>query len=239
MYSFLIMKKFFLAIITTAASIACCYGQGTYKNDSIEFERNLSNSFAAYYPISLLQRIYTYMAKYEADKPEDRYVRSVVGEYNGGNCKPADSAQDGLAFMNFTPTVMIGKEQGFAQSHRHYDDRAFPDTLRRVFKQCFKNFRYEYPKKRNAMRRTIEQLEAFSKVSEHRPKFFVNIDQQYGGDISAYVKDMYDQSCLLDGKQFQRFLRKPSAIKLQNDMGVQFVIGIALYRLWMKEQTEK
>ena len=35
-------------------------------------------------------------------------------------------------------------------------------------------------------------------------------------------------------------LRKPSAIKLQNDMGeVQFVIGIALYRLWLKEHAEK
>lgn len=238
MHCILIMKKLLL-IVASVANMACCWGQGTYENDSIEFERHLSNTFAAYYPIFLLQSIYLYMTKYEADKPKERYVRSVVGEYNEGNCKPADSAQDGLAFMNFTPTVMVGKEQGFAQSHRHYDDRAFPDTLRLVFKQCFKNFRHEYPKKRNAMRRTIEQLEEFSKVSNHKPKFFVDIAHQYDGDISAYVKDMYDQSCLLNGKQFQRFLRKPSAVKLQNDMGVQFVIGIALYRLWIREQAEK
>lgn len=236
------MKILYLLTLVFA-SITCASAQQLRTNDAAAFERYLSNTFAEYYPLSLLQRVYKYMDSYaNCSVGNIRYVRSLYRESSGGNFQSADHAENTLGIFlpgDYTPTVMVGKEQGFSQSHRHYDDRAFPDTLRIVFKQCFKDFRHEFPKKRNAMRRTIEQLEAFSKAAEHKPKFFVNIDQQYGGDISAYVKDMYDQSCLLNGKQFQRFLRKPSAIRLQNDMGVQFVIGIAIYRLWLKEQMDK
>lgn len=228
-------------LLFTFASITCANGQQQCTNDTAAFERYLSYTFAEYYPLPFLQRLYKYMDTYANSSASNRYVRSPYRESSGESFRAADHSESTLGIFlpgDYTPTVMVGKDQG-GEAHRHYDDRAFPDTLRIVFKQCFKDFRHEYPKKRNAMKLTIEQLETFSKAAEHKPKFFVNIAQQYGGDISAYVKDMYDQSCLLDGKQFQRFLRKPSAIKLQNDMGVQFVIGIALYRLWMKEQMDK
>ena len=47
---------------------------------------------------------------------------------------------------------------------------------------------------------------------------------------------MFKTSILIDNKQNQRFLRKPSAEKLQNDAGVKFVIGVALYKLWLTQQ---
>ena len=47
---------------------------------------------------------------------------------------------------------------------------------------------------------------------------------------------MFKNSILIDDKQNQRFLRNPSSEKLQNDIGVRFVIGVALYKLWLTQQ---
>ena len=73
-------------------------------------------------------------------------------------------------------------------------------------------------------------------MASNKPLFFAEIHQKYNDDIEAYVKDMFNTSVLIDDKQNQRFLRKPSAEKLQNDAGVKFVIGVALYKLWLTQQ---
>ena len=54
----------------------------------------------------------------------------------------------------------------------------------------------------------------------HIYRLFADIHKSYNDDIEAYVKDMFKTSILIDNKQNQRFLRKPSAEKLQNDAGV-------------------
>lgn len=84
-----------------------------------------------------------------------------------------------------------------------------------------------------------QDLQKFQEEAVRYPTFYATIARDYNGDIKAYVDDMFKNSILLDGTKHQRFLRKPSSFKIANDLGVQFVIGIAMYRLWMKEQTEK
>ena len=77
---------------------------------------------------------------------------------------------------------------------------------------------------------------AFDKTAHNKPLFFADIHKTYNDDIEAYVKDMFKTSILIDNRQNQRFLRKPSAETLQNDAGVKFVIGVALYKLWLTQQ---
>ena len=81
-------------------------------------------------------------------------------------------------------------------------------------------------------------MKAFDNSSHNKPLFFADIHKTYNGDIEAYVKNMFKTSILIENKQNQRFLRKPSAEKLQNDAGVKFVIGVALYKLWLTQQRE-
>ncbi len=230
------MKRVLL-IISISFYIFHCYGQGVSKADTQAYEQYLTKTFAQYYPFSMLQRVYKYLYAYqEKGSIDDRYVFTDDSKGRGdtGNWEPADKGE-GLPIA----TYMVGKEQGFSTSIRHYDDRAFPDSLRFIFKQGYAEFRSKYPKKSIAQKELIEALKGFDKAAHNKPLFFADIHKSYNDDIEAYVKDMFKSSILIDNKQNQRFLRKPSAEKMQNDAGVKFVIGIALYRLWLTQQEGK
>ena len=85
----------------------------------------------------------------------------------------------------------------------------------------------------------VSNLLQFKNNATHFPTFYATIAHDYKGNIEVYVNDMLKKSILLDIGRHDRFLRKPSSFKMANDLGVQFVIGIAMYRLWMKEQANK
>lgn len=230
------MRRFLILTLLSLSFIYCC-AQEASENDTQAYELYLSKTFAQYYPFSALQRVYKYLYAYKKKGSlEDRYVFTDDSQGSGemGNWEPADKGY-GLPIATF----MVGKEQGFASSRRHYDDRAFPDSLRFIFKQGYKDFRCKYPRKSVAQKELVEMLTNFSKMANNKPLFFAEIHKTYNNDIEAYVKDMFNTSVLIDDKQNQRFLRKPSAEKLQNDMGVRFVTGIALYKLWLTQQEEK
>ncbi len=224
--------KLYLTLLVLSLFFPFCSAQKVNDNDTQAYEQYLSNTFAQYYPFSVLQRVYKYLYSYQKDGcTDDRYVFTDDSKGRGemGNWVPAGEG--------FPPaTYLVGKEQGFATSNRHYDDRAFPDSIRFIFKQGYADFRYKYPRKSVAQKELIEALTAFNKMASNKPLFFAEIHQKYNDDIEAYVKDMFKTSVLIDDKQNQRFLRKPSAEKLQNDAGVNFVIGVALYKLWLTQQ---
>ncbi len=235
------MKKALITLILICVTISAVgQNDSITKNNSIAFEQYLSKTFAQYYPFPMLQRIYKYLSTYpQNSNTKDRYIfnnDSMGRDYLGGWVS-ADCSSEG-PIMCYTDTYQIGKEQGFHTSHRHYDDRVFPDSLRFIFKQGYAEFRTNYPKKSVAQKELIETLKNFDKSARNRPLFFADIHKTYNDDIEAYIKDMFKTSILIDNKQNQRFLRKPSAEKLQNDAGVRFVIGVALYKLWLTQQGE-
>ena len=234
------MKKISLCLFLMAFFTISVMGQPSSKDDAQAYEMYLSKTFAKYYPISVLQRIYKYMDVYSKDSAllKDRYVLTDEKRLFDGNAVSADHAAEG-PILCYTPTIMVGKGQNHVRSDRHYDDRAFPDTLRYVFKMAYNDYRSKYPKKRVAQDETITLLKSFDQNSENKPLFFADIHQVYHDDIDAYVKDIFSKSLLVSDKQNQRFLRKPSAEKLKNDIGVRFVIGVALYKLWLTQQTNK
>ena len=166
------------------------------------------------------------MNAHRKDSINDRYVLTYADENPGW--APANS------YYSFT--TMIGKESNTNISIRHYDDRLFPDSLRCLFKTLYAKFRKQYPRKKIAQKELVFQLNAFNKMAHNKPLFFADIHQVYNDDFDAYVKYMFKNSILIDNKQNQRFLRNPSSEKLQNDIGVRFVIGVALYKLWLTQQ---
>ena len=227
------MKRFiFLTFLSLC--ILHCYGQNASENDTRAYEQYLSKTFAQYYPFSMLQRVYKYLYAYHNEGgTEDRYVFTDDSKGRGdtGNWEPADK---GVSVP--IATYQVGKERGFVTSQRHYDDRAFPDSLRFIFKQGYADFRYKYPRKSVAQKELVVLLTSFNKLANNKPLFFAEIHKDYNDDIEAYVKNMFKTSVLIDDKQNQRFLRKPSAEKLRNDAGVNFVIGVTLYKLWLTQQ---
>ncbi len=226
--------KLYLTLLVLSLFFPFCSAQKVNDNDTQAYEQYLSKTFAQYYPFSVLQRVYKYLYSYQKDGcTDDRYVFTDDSKGRGdtGNWEPADK---GVSVP--IATYQVGKERGFVTSQRHYDDRAFPDSLRFIFKQGYADFRYKYPRKSVAQKELVVLLTSFNKLANNKPLFFAEIHKDYNDDIEAYVKNMFKTSVLIDDKQNQRFLRKPSAEKLQNDAGVNFVIGVALYKLWLTQQ---
>lgn len=207
--------------------------------DSTAFKMYLDGTtFAECYPMSLLQSVFKYRHRIENDstcRTGDLYSQTEANNY-----EPSDHAQTFWGPQVWTDTKMIGVESsGVSSTFRDYDDIQFPDSIRRLFVGYFYRYKHAFPKKKALAQSLVYNLRQFKNNATHLPTFYATIAHDYKGSIDAYVNDMLKKSILLDIGRHDRFLRKPSSFKMANDLGVQFVIGIALYRLWMKEQTDK
>lgn len=207
--------------------------------DSVAFKMYLDGTtFAECYPISLLQSVFKYRQRIENEstcRADDLYSQTEADNY-----EPSDHAQTFWGPYVWTDTKMIGVESsGVSSTFRDYDDIQFPDSIRRLFVGYFYRYKHAFPRKKALAQSLVSNLLQFKNNATHFPTFYATIAHDYKGNIEVYVNDMLKKSILLDIGRHDRFLRKPSSFKMANDLGVQFVIGIAMYRLWMKEQTEK
>lgn len=89
---------------------------------------------------------------------------------------------------------------------------------------------------RKARRELVKNLQRFDSLSNNKPFVFVDIKYKYNNDIKRYVRHLYRKSMLLNYFQLQRYDRHPSLKRLQRDPGVQFVIAMALYNAWIKQE---
>ena len=213
--------------------------QDSIAEDTVAFNKYLNDTFAEYFPIHMLQRVFAYRIKFEADTANsglkyiaEDYGGSLTGQY-------ADYSGNTNSTFVHTDTRMVGTEEGFGCGVRTFDNIEFPDTVRRWFTDCFHRYKHFNRRKKVAKDDLVQNLQGFQKEAMHFPTFYTTILRDYHGDINAYVNDMFKHSIVLQGRRHDRFLRKPSSFKMANDLGVQFVIGIAMYRLWMKEHTKK
>ncbi len=230
--------KYLLTFFLLIAQCLSIKAQTATPNDVNAYDNYLSKTFVQHYPLQLLQALYEYMSAYNKDSiGNDRYV--FIKELGiNWNHLSADHTKEG-PFYNYTPTELIGTQQGISTAFRQYDDRLFPDSLRNMFKLCYHSFRREYPNNQRIKNDLNAQLNAFDKESTNKPLFFKNIKAEYNNDISKYVDDLCKKSILLNERKYQKFLHRPSAKKVIRDMGVQFVISVSLYRLWLAEHTPK
>lgn len=82
-------------------------------------------------------------------------------------------------------------------------------------------------------------LQAFDSLSGAKPVFFSAVRRLYGSDFSFYASHLCSKSILSDPKRLRRFLEHPTSSEIQTDLGVQFVIGIYLYDLWIKKASAR
>ena len=231
-----ILTLFFLGFFfqTSSALSYTDSKRDTIVIDSIALTQHLSHTFARFYPLSLLQRIYAYRKKMEADSIHG--LGGIKGQYESFSNTITDAPPH---LFGINPFIRIyGKEDNYTVV-RKFDDLQFPDSLKYKFKEQFQLFKQTYPRKKTAIHKLTEDLENFQANTIHKPRIFTIIDKKFNGDISAYAKSLFDQSILLDASKYQKFLRKPSSFKLANDPGVQFIVYLELYRLWLKQQQEE
>ena len=80
--------------------------------------------------------------------------------------------------------------------------------------------------------RLVRQLETFGDTASALPTVYAQIATDYGGNIRAYVEDLFAHSVMTNERRMRRFVRHPTYRKMQSDMGFQLVVSKLLYRKW-------
>lgn len=133
---------------------------------------------------------------------------------------------------------------------RIYSDRGFwlPSSISHIIKttnldktlrnELLQDFEEQHPRNWNAEEAKavlVRRLQHFDSLSTNKPLFFSTIYTDYGGDIAKYVDALYNTSIMGNKKTLRNFMRKPSTIAIQNDLGYQFSLSLVLYEQWIAQ----
>lgn len=118
------------------------------------------------------------------------------------------------------------------------DNERFPNAVRYELLSQVRAYRRLYDRESELKAQLVAALSAFDSVANNRPLFFHTIYTDYGGNIEKYVSYLLRKSILFNPLRMTFFTRKPSNKRLQRDLGVQFVIGLALYESWIRDVRE-
>ena len=80
--------------------------------------------------------------------------------------------------------------------------------------------------------RMVREIETFGDTATALPTIYALIATKYGGDVRAYVDDLFDGSVMTSRRRLRRFMRSPITKRMREDMGFQFVVSKLMYRLW-------
>ncbi len=216
-------------------SLGCCQAQTTKsEEDAQAYDLYLSQTFAENYSLQLLQSVYCYLNTFDGDSVKDKRYSFVREEGIVWKDLAADITKEGPIVIA-TPTRLVGTQNGFSEAFRHYEDKAFPDSLKNIIKLCHQTFREEYPQIKHFKKQLTSQIKSFDSMAKSKPLFFADIYKDYNNDIAAYVNALCKESVLINENKYQQFLRKPTAEKIIDDLGVQFIIDVSLYKLWLNQ----
>lgn len=85
---------------------------------------------------------------------------------------------------------------------------------------------YDVDADRERAKRLIKR---FREESSYLPTFYQLIDKEYGGDVDAYVDDLFEDSFYGNEKRMKKFLRMPSRKKMTHDPAVLYTVSKCQY----------
>ncbi len=210
----------FLSFITFSVS---AQDTTTLEQDSIAFRTYLSDNIGTAMNVERLMSAHYRLAHYNSKNRENV-------SYNKTNMGTESYFRGILGVPDHTARSWGGKWS--------VDNARFPDSLRIGLIRDARAYR-EGKNLKAEKARLVDNLRKFDAVSTNKPIFFATIYSEYKGDIEKYVDDLYSKSIMGSKWRMTLFCRWPSAKKLQNDLSVQFAIGLALYDLWIKQSKEE
>ncbi len=103
----------------------------------------------------------------------------------------------------------IDKEiKAFKEAYAKFNNKGYdPEVDRQVAKAMIKKF-----------------ISMFS--AEERPDVFAFIDKKYKGDTDKFIDDCFDKSVFADSAKFNKFMEKPSAKVLKNDLMLKYANSV-------------
>ncbi len=200
------MKKILLCVIMFFSLLSINAQSKSFCLDTLAFRSYLSNNIGTAMDVQILLKTYQRL------KAPNMYEQGKLKNF--------------LPDIAFDDGIVVGR-------HWHMDNVRFPDSLRMGLIHDARAYRTGKDMKAEKAR-LVDNLRKFDAVSCNKPIFFATIYSQYKGDIEKYVDDLYSKSIMGSKWRMGLFCRWPSAKKLQEDLSVQFAIGLALYDLWIK-----
>lgn len=84
----------------------------------------------------------------------------------------------------------------------------------------------------------VGRLMAFGDSAAFKPLFYYTIKEKYQNNVRAYVDDLYKTSMMSNKKRLRRFMLRPKQKRLNEDLGVQMVIAVKLYKYWLANRQK-
>ncbi|MBP3353501.1 MAG: S46 family peptidase [Bacteroidales bacterium] len=103
----------------------------------------------------------------------------------------------------------INKEvKAYKESYAKFNDKDYdPEVDRQVSKAMIKKYISMFP-------------------AEQRPDIFAFIDKKYKGDTDKFIDDCFNKSIFADSVKFNKFMEKPSAKVLKNDLMLKYANSV-------------
>ena len=126
-----------------------------------------------------------------------------------------------------TDQVLEALKQGYKVSHATKEINPLDHALSRLGKQADKFFNKDYsPEVDRKVSKALLKTYAELIPAEQRISIFRVIDKKFKGDIDAFVDACFDTSIFRSREAFDRFMAKPDAKTIENDLMVQYAKSV-------------
>ena len=126
-----------------------------------------------------------------------------------------------------TDQVLEALKQGYKVPHATKEINPLDHALSRLGKQADKFFNKDYsPEVDRKVSKALLKTYAELIPAEQRISIFRVIDKKFKGDIDAFVDACFDTSIFRSREAFDRFMTKPDAKTIENDLMVQYAKSV-------------
>ena len=126
-----------------------------------------------------------------------------------------------------TDQVLEALKQGYKVPHATKEINPLDHALSRLGKQADKFFNKDYsPEVDRKVSKALLKTYAELIPAEQRISIFRVIDKKFKGDIDAFVDACFDTSIFRNREAFDRFMAKPDAKTIENDLMVQYAKSV-------------
>jgi len=116
-------------------------------------------------------------------------------------------------------TVMADLKKALEEKDSDAQAKAI-ETLKNFYTQMH-NKDYDHEVDRNVAK-AIFPVYAEQIPANERPAFYQIIEQEYKGDMNAFIDDMYDNSIMSNQTNFDKFVQKPTIKAIDKDLATRY-----------------
>jgi hypothetical protein len=134
-----------------------------------------------------------------------------------------------VAAIEFQSPTLTRLSKALSEKNQEEADKIL-SAFQKIFDRIHnKDYDHEVDRK---VAKALIPLYAELVPSEQRPDFYSIIEKEYKGDYAKFIDDMYDNSIFASKENFDKFMKKPTAKAIENDLNVRYM------RSWNKKIEE-